>query len=108
MSNTIRIDGDGTLGNTRVFVEDKDVSGYVRSVALHIGINNPVPIVTIEAVGRVNLPDELKARLVVFGGNIGPCPHQIAGADGPVCYCNAELRQGCEWQDKGFSRYEEG
>ena len=63
--NKIRIEGDGMPRNTRVFLDDMDISRFVRNIHIDIGAGK-APIVNLECFGFLRMSDEIKAVIKIL------------------------------------------
>ena len=63
-SRVIRIEGDGTSRNTKIFLGGVDVSRFVRELQLNIAVDK-TSSVTLKCQSYVELPDELEALVTV-------------------------------------------
>ena len=63
-SRVIRIEGDGTPMNTKVFLGGVDVTRSLVGLHIDMGVGK-LPEVTLRCVGFVELPDELEALVTV-------------------------------------------
>jgi len=61
---------EGALGhhskNYQVFLNDYEITNFVRSVNVKMGLGAPIPIVTVELAGIVELPNDIISVVTIY------------------------------------------
>lgn len=61
----IGIKGDGTVGNTKIFLNDTDVSNYVTRIRIDTGVANR-PIAYLDCIGTIEWSGEFAGDATIF------------------------------------------
>jgi len=69
MTGKLRIDTQGQLFSKhwKLYLDDVDISGYVRNVHIEAGVDNPVPKILLEFVRlEINVPKEVQGMIETY------------------------------------------
>ena len=50
----------------RIFLDEQDVSHFVRSINIHADVASDLPVIDLEIVGFVEFPDEIQALIKLY------------------------------------------